>query len=508
MARAAWKELRQKLIFDICNQKPPRPTLSLVQRSGDTLQRLGKVQEVLRNGNRNAFEDAKLASVLDLEGKHLDAKHLLEQSIEKEGHLGKRSAMHLLKHMVQRHVQWQQEREDLGRRQHKVVAVETVSANISREELWERFVQPGIPCVLRGVRLAPFRHLQDLKAVIGHLQVPLRRCDEDSTNWAKLESAGTVSFEDFLKSFVEPFPDGISAPQNSPQLFDFSIWQQCAETLDTKVHMPSKWFPVDLYSYASAQIQPVSGSAGPTLFVAPQGSGSSLHVDTLQTNFWMSMCRGQKRWRLVSKDEISLLHPLYLTDLNPVFPADLNSIQNAATKNFTETKFIGHRSVTIHETVLEADDLIFVPAGWPHQVENLETSIAVSANFIDASNIQKSLEEAEILGNVEEDPGILAKILRSVVASDKIELLTREASENESLRKFKARHGETRAPYEFQRLLLRGISISAIGIGCICLVFGLRGRGRSFDPSHAQETRWVYDLIWCTTLWSTSNARD
>ena len=86
---------------------------------------------------------------------------------------------------------------------------------------------------------------------------------------------------------------GQAAPHNQPQLFDFSIWRtsspievasrcRSSAALGNQVTMPSKWFPVDLYTHATAQIQPVSGSAGPTLFVAAKGSGSSLHVDTLQ----------------------------------------------------------------------------------------------------------------------------------------------------------------------------------------------------------------------------------
>jgi ribosomal protein L16 Arg81 hydroxylase len=66
----------------------------------------------------------------------------------------------------------------------------------------------------------------------------------------------------------------------------------------------------------------------------------------------MFMSLGRKRWRLVSKDQIALLHPQYLCDLNPVFPEDLNVVKP---------------NVTIYETELEAGDLIFVPAGWPHQ---------------------------------------------------------------------------------------------------------------------------------------------
>lgn len=125
-----------------------------------------------------------------------------------------------------------------------------------------------------------------------------------------------------------------------------------------------------------------------------------VYQDTLQTNFWMFMCFGRKRWRLVSRDDLSLLHPRYLCDLNPVFPADLNAFQDGQSGK--------PRQLTIHEINLEADDLIFVPAGWPHQVDNLETSVAMSANFIDASNVQRCIEEAEVMATVEENPGLWA----------------------------------------------------------------------------------------------------
>ena len=36
---------------------------------------------------------------------------------------------------------------------------------------------------------------------------------------------------------------------------------------------------------------------------------------------------------------------------------------------------------------------MFVPAGCPHRVENLEPSVAVSANFLDLSNLQLATRE-------------------------------------------------------------------------------------------------------------------
>lgn len=460
MARA-WKRLRHEVLQDICGQPPVIPQLSLVQRPKSAMDRLDATEAALRAGAvKGAFEEAKLASLLDLKGQHLDAQDILKRCAAM-GTTEERAAMGLLEHLVHRHVCRQEEREKISKTTSRgdeakqtVKPVEVLSAQVSREEVWRRFIEPGIPCVLRGVQLAPFRNLRDVTTTVGKVKVPIRRCDESSANWARLEFDRVVHFDDFVTEFIQPYEHGLAAPRNSPQLFDFSIWQQCAESWGNQLFMPSKWFPVDLYTYASAQMQPVSGSACPTLFVAPCGSGSSLHVDTLQTNFWMFMSLGRKRWRLVSKDQIALLHPQYLCDLNPVFPEDLNVVKP---------------NVTIYETELEAGDLIFVPAGWPHQVDNLETSVAISANFIDTSNVHRCIEEADIMASVEENSAFWAKVLRTALQQKKPELLASSVMDNEPLRHFKSRHGEKRAPYEIQRRLLQGLS-ATLSIGGLCIL--------------------------------------
>ena len=278
MARAAWKALRQDLLKDVS-------ALGLLQGDRTALRVLQEREEALRVAPSNSsFQQAKLASLLDLKGEHLEAKELLKGCSTSTCEQGEQAAIGFLQHLVLQHVRWQEERAmitDTNSVTHiRRVPVETVSAEVSGEEIWERFVKPGIPCVVRGVRLAPLRTLDDL-APLGSVQIPMRRCNENSTNWARLEADGMIRFDDFLETFIAPFQHSHSgqAPRNSPQLFDFSIWQHCAKTLGNQVLMPSKWFPVDLYTYASVKMQPISGSAGPTLFVAPAGSGSSLHVD-------------------------------------------------------------------------------------------------------------------------------------------------------------------------------------------------------------------------------------
>ena len=62
--------------------------------------------------------------------------------------------------------------------------------------------------------------------------------------------------------------------------------------------------------------------------------------------------------------------------------------------------------------VLEAGELLFVPRGSPHAVENLGATVAVSGNFVDASNaagVAASLRDSALV-----DPGA-AHLLRQFV---------------------------------------------------------------------------------------------
>lgn len=48
---------------------------------------------------------------------------------------------------------------------------------------------------------------------------------------------------------------------------------------------------------------------------------------------------------------------------------------------------------TPRQCTLQPGELLFVPYGCPHRVENLEDSVAVSANFVDLSNFKIVLKE-------------------------------------------------------------------------------------------------------------------
>lgn len=470
----------------------PLPASSLVRREPEAVRRLNDLAQLSRStlsssGVTSSVSKVKLASILDLQGEHQEALALIQQALKESPGLqpGVAGAARLLRTLVHRHGTFAAHRA-LRLAAHppnplksSVEVVDAKSADLRL--IRDKFVLPGVPCIVRGGASVPGWTPQDLQQRLGSQVVPTRRRVTSSASWAQLEFAGGKPFDLFLAEDASVVvPDSTVA-----QVFDWSIWQHSHDKLGLEISIPP-WFPVDLYSYAQARVLPVTGSASPTLFVASGGTSSGLHVDFLQTNFWMAMCSGRKRWRLMPREDLPLLSPVYLTDLNAAFPFDLNDVEAAQVGAFQFPDEL--RLVRLQEGILEPGDLIFVPRGWPHQVENLETAVAVSANFIDRSNLSESLAEAEALGQVFEDPFHLAEVLRQAKASGRPEELEQEAPGGpEPLRAFKARHGEHRAPCETQRLLTRGLQATAC-LGLALAAFGARRtmNGRQAEGSHKE----------------------
>lgn len=100
------------------------------------------------------------------------------------------------------------------------------------------------------------------------------------------------------------------------------------------------------------------------------------------------------RWTFFSREDVPLLYPHHEDSLDLVFDADLSC------PDFDKHPLLS-RAIP-RQCILEAGELLFVPHGCPHRVENLEDSLAVSANFVDLSNLQVVLEELE--GNALLDP--------------------------------------------------------------------------------------------------------
>ncbi len=120
----------------------------------------------------------------------------------------------------------------------------------------------------------------------------------------------------------------------------------------------------------------------PTLFVGAEGTRSLTHVDRWQGNFWMFQIHGRKQWTIWNPAELCLLSPKWTDKFDPSFPP------------VEELRGRGHPI----ELDLQPGELLFVPGGTPHAVVNLDLTVAMAGNFVDASNVDRVLAELQQTG--------------------------------------------------------------------------------------------------------------
>ena len=106
------------------------------------------------------------------------------------------------------------------------------------------------------------------------------------------------------------------------------------------------------------------------LFVGPEGSYSRLHLDPVGSAAWNACLEGRKRFVFFKPE---FLHNLHIDLSDPqrqrhIYPDYLRDVS-----------ILGH---PYQEMVLEAGDVVYAPPRWPHFVENLQTSLSVTENFV------------------------------------------------------------------------------------------------------------------------------
>ena len=117
------------------------------------------------------------------------------------------------------------------------------------------------------------------------------------------------------------------------------------------------------------------------VYVGPAGSRTRLHADVLFSYSWSANVVGRKRWRLVPSE---LRHSCSDGATRPL-ASDLSALPEVAPI----------------EIVQNAGELLFVPSGWYHEVENLEDTISINHNWLNAHNVHwAAVKLSEVLADV------------------------------------------------------------------------------------------------------------
>ena len=123
---------------------------------------------------------------------------------------------------------------------------------------------------------------------------------------------------------------------------------------------------------------PYSGD-WPSLFINPPLMNSPLHRDVFGSAFFSIQLKGEKIWRIFSREDVSKMYPI-----------DDVKFEIADSRNVSllKEKYPLFLSVPFVDIVVKPYEMIYVPAGTPHQVfsDSKEPNLMIGYNFVNKQN--------------------------------------------------------------------------------------------------------------------------
>jgi quercetin dioxygenase-like cupin family protein len=259
------------------------------------------------------------------------------------------------------------------------------------------YAQQRTPLIITGFEdglAKPYWSFERVHEVCGHLTVPVRAHSSDRapTTWAALRERGTSSLATLLDTLM-------AGSEADGFLFDWSLRSSaagCVALLDG-FGVPS-YFTADTVA-----------AFGPALFAQANGTRCGLHVDSHASHFWQFLWSGRKRWRVLAPADWARLESdaawrqQHFPDLrcSPLFGAATDAVCDVAghpgassVDAFDDDALRELAALAgpmrVLEGTLTAGELLFIPANAPHQVLNEATSVAVTMNYVDATNADEA----------------------------------------------------------------------------------------------------------------------
>eukprot|EP00439_Symbiodinium_sp_Y106_P046003 s325_g5.t2 len=258
------------------------------------------------------------------------------------------------------------------------------ASELSVEEFINAYARPGLPVIITGLNITEEEpwSLEFFKSRCTK-KVPLHRRNPRSDSWGRLEKAGRLPLPEFIDSFAS------NATRRKWYLHDWSLPRYCPAAFGPP---PFRGFTVPKY-FVGDYFQR-AGFEGyqhtwPSLFIGSNEILSAMHIDSGNTNFMMHLLSGRKDWRFFSRKD---LINLYYSPNGAHFHLDI--FQPDVQKRLRCNVFPLARYAEQFVGIQEAGELIFIPAGNPHGVRNLDHIHGVSMNYVDLSNVELSILES------------------------------------------------------------------------------------------------------------------
>eukprot|EP00802_Teleaulax_amphioxeia_P010629 Tamp_10657.p1 GENE.Tamp_10657~~Tamp_10657.p1 ORF type:complete len:562 (+),score=108.24 Tamp_10657:2-1687(+) len=211
-----------------------------------------------------------------------------------------------------------------------------------------------------------------LRDKFGHVCVTAHNCARRVRGMDELMTR-QMTVAQFLDWWDGPRAAGNGADVD---LFYLKDWNFAKEFPGYGLYVCPPWFEEDwLNEYEAA-----GASDHRFVYLGPAGSYTPLHRDTLHSFSWSANVSGTKMWWMLPPQCTAALHDgegKQLFDVRQVDEARFPLFKAAAAKHL------------IHFQQAPGE-IVFVPSGWWHQVENLTDALSINHNWVNAANVGHS----------------------------------------------------------------------------------------------------------------------
>eukprot|EP01104_Vermistella_antarctica_P015670 TRINITY_DN5198_c0_g1_i1.p1 TRINITY_DN5198_c0_g1~~TRINITY_DN5198_c0_g1_i1.p1 ORF type:complete len:708 (+),score=194.45 TRINITY_DN5198_c0_g1_i1:84-2126(+) len=259
-------------------------------------------------------------------------------------------------------------------------------SNLSVKEFYEEYEMKKKPVIitdyLEKIVNAGTWDLDHIEKVCGDKTVWLARREMGSESWGGLKGGVYTQLTDWIQKVRN------GTAESDLYLHDIPLISLCPDMLKSEFAMP-KYFAADFLQRidrraAREDAYKVFVDAWPSLFIGAKSSNSHLHIDSFYSHFWMFLFSGEKHWRFFPHEE-----RMFLSEERE----KLHFATDALNPDLEKFPLLGLTHP--FDANLRAGEMLFVPAGCPHQVYNNEDTVAISGNYVDSSNLEGSIEELE-----------------------------------------------------------------------------------------------------------------
>lgn len=180
-----------------------------------------------------------------------------------------------------------------------------------------------------------------------------------------------MPLEQFIND-LQQFPES-TWPQKLSNLYvhDVSLPKYCPEILQS--YFIPKYFVLDYLQKSTSTLR----KSWPSLFIGGANTSSGLHVDYGGTSAWMGMVEGRKHWIIAPLSQKSYLYES--KDIHNRFDADLFRPDY--------DRFPLLRQAVVYDSIVKPGEVVFIPGNCPHQVQNLDLTIGIAGNYVDAASV-------------------------------------------------------------------------------------------------------------------------